>query len=290
MSKNQHKYFKETLYDSICQEYRIDKLYFESKTEHQHLMIFHNAQLGRVMTLDGIVQTTEADEFIYHEMLAHVPLIAHGNAKRVLIIGGGDGGMLREVAKHPVEHITQVEIDQAVVDMAIEYLPNHSAGAYSDPRLNLVIDDGFNFVKRVSASDDSEKFDVIISDSTDPIGPGEVLFSEDFYAFAKACLKPNGIMVTQNGVPFFQADEVTNTDVRMGTHFKDMRFYCAPVPTYYGGFMTFAWGCDDAESAQLDASTVEQRFASLGVDTKYYNSAIHGAAFALPQYVIDSLN
>ena len=96
------KYFKETLYDAVCQEYRIDKLYFESKTEHQHLMIFHNAQLGRVMTLDGIVQTTESDEFIYHEMLAHVPILAHGNAKRVLIIGGGDGGMLREVVKHPI--------------------------------------------------------------------------------------------------------------------------------------------------------------------------------------------
>ena len=113
-----NKFFKETLYDAVCQEFRIDKLYFESKTEHQHLMIFHNAQLGRVMTLDGIVQTTEADEFVYHEMMAHVPIFAHGSVKRVLIIGGGDGGMLREVVKHNIEHVTQVEIDEAVVDMA----------------------------------------------------------------------------------------------------------------------------------------------------------------------------
>ncbi len=278
------KYFKETLYDAVCQEYRVDKLYFESKTEHQHLMIFHNAMLGRVMTLDGIVQTTEADEFIYHEMLAHVPMLAHGQAKRVLIIGGGDGGMLREVVKHPIAHVTQVEIDQSVVDMAIEYLPKHSNGAYNDARLNLVIDDGFNFVNTFAASD-NEKFDVIISDSTDPIGPGEVLFSDDFYRLAKACLKSDGIMVTQNGVPFFQADEVQNTQTRMGALYRDMRFYCAPIPTYYGGFMTFAWGTDNTSASAPDAADLNHRFEALALETRYYNPAIHTASFALPQYI-----
>ncbi len=293
MINKQKKYFKETLYDAVCQEYRIDKMYFENKTEHQHLMIFHNAQLGRVMTLDGIVQTTEADEFIYHEMLAHVPLIAHGNAKRVLIIGGGDGGMLREVAKHPVDHITQVEIDRAVVDMAIKYLPNHSAGAYDDQRLKLVIADGFEFVKNFSTgseqSSEYEKYDVIISDSTDPIGPGEALFSSDFYAYAKGCLKPDGIMVTQNGVPFFQEDEIVDTHQRMGAQFSDMHFYCAPVPTYYGGFMTFAWGTDNPLSRTLDLATIQARFAALALNTRYYNPAIQQAAFAVPQYVINAI-
>ena len=283
------KHFKETLYDAVCQEYRIDKMYFESKTAHQHLMIFHNAQLGRVMTLDGIVQTTEADEFIYHEMLAHVPLLAHGNAKRVLIIGGGDGGMLREVIKHPIEHVTQVEIDQSVVDMAIEFLPKHSNGAYNDERLNLVIADGFDFVKQLSDSD-QPKFDVIISDSTDPIGPGEVLFTNDFYRFAKDCLNPNGIMVTQNGVPFFQADEVQNTHQRMGMLYQDMRFYCAPIPTYYGGFMTFAWGTDNPDASTPSTATLQQRFDALEIKTRYYNPAIHSASFALPQYIIDALD
>ncbi len=293
MTNKQKKYFKETLYDAICQEYRIDKMYFENKTEHQHLMIFHNAQLGRVMTLDGVVQTTEADEFVYHEMLAHVPLIGHGFAKRVLIIGGGDGGMLREVAKHPVEHITQVEIDQAVVDMAIEHLPNHSAGAYNDARLNLVISDGFEFVKSHStlvAEDPNLAFDVIISDSTDPIGPGEVLFSENFYAFAKACLAPNGIMVAQNGVPFFQEDEVVDTNQRMGAHFAEMQFYCAPVPTYYGGFMTFAWGTDNEAARELTLTEIKQRFNELSLKTRYYNPALQQAAFALPQYVLDAIS
>ncbi len=274
------KHFKETLYDAVCQEFRIDKLYFENKTEHQHLMIFHNAQLGRVMTLDGVVQTTEADEFIYHEMMAHVSLFAHGSAKRVLIIGGGDGGMLREVLKHNVEQVTQVEIDQAVVDMAIEYLPNHSQGAYDNSRLELVIADGMDFVRNTE-----QKYDVIISDSTDPIGPGEVLFTESFYELAKRCLNPGGIMTTQNGVPFFQKDEIQATYRNMGSQFADMTFYCAPIPTYYGGFMTFAWGSDDAAARQHKADTIQKRFMAANIDTKYYNADIHLASFALPQYI-----
>jgi spermidine synthase len=279
------KHFKETLYDSICQEFRIDKLYFEHKTDLQHLMIFHNAQLGRVMTLDGVVQTTEADEFIYHEMMSHVPMFAHGSAKRVLIIGGGDGAMLREVLKHPVEHVTQVEIDQAVVDMAIAYLPNHSAGSYDDPRLNLVIADGMDFVR-----ESAEQFDIIISDSTDPIGPGEILFTESFYAAAKRCLNNGGIMVTQNGVPFFQPDELRTTRQRMMPHFKDMGFYCAPVPTYYGGFMAFAWGTDTPALRSIDPHILQARFSESGIRTRYYNPAVHRAAFALPQYMIDAHN
>ncbi len=277
-------HFEETLYDAIAQKFRIDKLYFESKTEHQHLKIFHNAALGRVMTLDGIVQTTEADEFIYHEMMAHVPIIAHGDARRVLIVGGGDGGMLREVIKHPVESVAQVEIDAEVVEMAKTWLPNHSAGAYDDPRLELVIADGFAFVR-----DDTAHYDVIIVDSTDPIGPGEVLFSDDFYAHAHARLAPGGILVTQNGVPFFQPDELSTTHRRLGRHFSDATFYCAPVPTYYGGFMTFGWGSDDAALRAVPRDTVAERIAAAGLDTRYYNADIHGAAFALPNYVLAEL-
>ncbi len=196
--------------------------------------------------------------------------------------------MLREIIKHPIDHVTQVEIDQSVVDMAIEFLPKHSNGAYQDPRLNLIIDDGFNFVKHFAASDE-QRFDVIISDSTDPIGPGEVLFSDDFYHYAKQCLADNGIMVTQNGVPFFQADELQNTQKRMSPLYQDMRFYCAPVPSYYGGFMTFAWCTDNAQASAPALSVLQQRFSALGIKTRYYNPAIHGASFALPQYIINSL-
>lgn len=277
--------WSETLYDAYGQSFSVDKVYFESKTEHQHLMIFHNAMFGRVMVLDGIVQTTEKDEFIYHEMLTHVPLFAHGNAKRVLIIGGGDGGILREVCKHnTVEHVTQVEIDQAVIDMAKEYLPNHSAGAFDDPRANIVIDDGMRFVNETT-----DKFDVIISDSTDPIGPGEVLFTSDFYESCKRCLNEGGILATQNGVVFMQTDEVTTTSDRLAELYQDSYFYGAAVPTYVGGIMTFAWATDNPAYREQSLDTILQRFQAADIKTRYYNPAIHLAAFALPQYVLDAI-
>lgn len=279
------KVWSETLYDAYGQTFSVDKIYFESKTEHQHLMIFHNAVFGRVMVLDGIVQTTEKDEFIYHEMLAHVPLLSHANAKRVLIIGGGDGGILREVCKHSsVEHITQVEIDQAVIDMAKEYLPAHSNGAFDDPRANIVIDDGIKFV-----TESNEKFDIIISDSTDPIGPGEVLFSSPFYQGCKRCLNDNGILVTQNGVAFMQPDEVTTTAKRLAPLFKDHSFYGAAVPTYIGGIMTFAWASDNNEYRNPEPDTLRQRFEEAKIKTSYYNPEIHQASFALPQYIMNAL-
>lgn len=277
--------FAETLYDSYQQSFRIDKLYFESKTEHQHLMIFHNAKFGRVMVLDGIVQTTELDEFIYHEMLAHLPIIAHGDARRVLIVGGGDGGMLREVVKHrTVEAVTQVEIDPQVIEMAREYLPNHSAGAYDDERLELVFGDGSAFVR-----DTDQRFDVIISDSTDPVGPGEVLFTSTFYEDCRRCLKPGGILVAQNGVAFMQLDEVTTTAKRLAPLFSDWHFYGAAVPTYIGGMMTFAWATDEPAHRQLPVETVRARIAAADIKTKYYNADIHVAAFALPQYIVEAI-
>jgi spermidine synthase len=279
------KNFQETLYDALAQTFRIDKLYFEQKTGHQHLMIFHNAFLGRVMTLDGIVQTTEKDEFIYHEMMSHVPMLAHGNARKVLIIGGGDGGMLREVCRHKtVESVTMVEIDQAVIDMAREYLPNHSAGAFDDPRLNLVIADGMDYVRQTE-----DRFDVIISDSTDPIGPGEVLFTDDFYAQCKRILNQGGIMVTQNGVPFFQIDEVQTTRRRMSAHFTDQTFYSAAVPTYYGGIMTFAWGSDNSDARTISLDTLQDRYVTAGIETRYYTPEIHLASFALPRYILQKI-
>ncbi len=279
------KYFTETLYDPVGQTFRIDKLYFEQKTDHQHLMIFHNALLGRVMTLDGVVQTTERDEFIYHEMLAHVPLFAHGGARQVLIVGGGDGGMLREVLKHGEVEVTMVEIDQAVIEMSKQYLPGHSQGAFDDSRAHIVISDGMDFVR-----DTDQRFDVIISDSTDPIGPGEVLFSDDFYARCRRILNPGGILVTQNGVAFFQLDEVITTHRRMSAHFSDQSFYGAAVPTYYGGIMTFAWGSDTQALRGIDASLLQQRYTDSGISTRYYTPAIHTAAFALPRYIESALN
>ncbi|ALO45487.1 polyamine aminopropyltransferase [Pseudohongiella spirulinae] len=276
----------ETLYTGYGQSFSVDSVLFEHKTDHQHLMIFENQVFGRVMALDGVVQTTERDEFIYHEMLTHVPIIAHGAVKRVLIIGGGDGGILREVCRHAsIEHITQVEIDQSVIDMAIKYLPSHSAGAYNDIRANIVISDGFDFVQTTD-----QTFDVIISDSTDPHGPGEVLFTKDFYAGCQRCLNPGGILVTQNGVAFMQTDEVRNTAQRFSRLFKDSHFYSAAVPTYVGGIMAFAWASDTPAHRQLDVATVRQRWQAAGIKSRYYTPDIHVASFALPEYLMQAIS
>jgi len=275
--------FSETLHEGWAQTFKMEQVLFEVRTEHQHLVIFRNAYWGTVMALDGIIQTTEKDEFIYHEMMTHVPLFAHGDAKKVLIIGGGDGGILREVVKHPeVEAVTQVEIDAQVIEMCKKYLPNHSAGAFDDPRATIIIDDGVNFVRSTD-----EQFDVIISDSTDPVGPGEVLFSSPFYEGVKRCLKPGGVFVAQNGVVFMQGDEVTTSAQRLRPLFEDVHFYHAAVPTYVGGSMTFAWATDNAQLRQQPVEVIRERFERSGIQTRYYTPEVHVGSFALPQYVLD---
>ncbi|CUU23005.1 spermidine synthase [Duffyella gerundensis] len=281
----QNEMWFETLHPGFGQYFTVDDVLYREKTAHQDLIIFQNAAFGRVMALDGVVQTTERDEFIYHEMMTHVPLLAHGAAKKVLIIGGGDGAMLREVSRHTaIEQITMVEIDAGVVTFCKQYLPNHSAGAYDDPRFNLVIDDGVNFVTQTD-----EKFDVIISDCTDPVGPGESLFTSEFYAGCKRALNENGIFVAQNGVCFLQQDEALNSHRKLSHYFSDVSFYQAAIPTYYGGIMTFAWASDNPALRQLDAAILQHRFTAAGLNCRYYNAAIHTGSFALPQYLLNAL-
>ena len=269
----------ERLHDGYSQAHRMDRVLYDSETEHQRIVVFDSAQFGRVMTLDGVVQVTERDNFIYHEMLTHVPMVAHGAAKRVLIIGGGDGGMAREALRHPVERVTMVEIDAGVVEFCREYLPAISDGAFDDPRLDLQIADGADFVH-----DTDGGFDVIIVDSTDPVGPGEVLFTDHFYGHAKRALAPGGILVTQNGVPFMQGDELTGTLRAFQSLFDDAYAFVAPVPTYQGGFMAFGWGTD-SDARHVDLPTLEQRVAEIGLEGDYYTPEVHRAAFALPGYI-----
>ncbi|MFV1464024.1 MULTISPECIES: polyamine aminopropyltransferase [unclassified Phaeobacter] len=276
-----HTWITEGLHAHYAQRLRVDEMLYDSNTEHQRLKVFQNGQFGRVLTLDDVVQTTEGDNFIYHEMLTHVPILAHGNAKRVLIIGGGDGGMAREALRHAsVEHVTMVEIDGGVVEFSKEYLPMLSDGAFDDARLNLVINDGALFMK-----ENTEKFDVIIVDSTDPIGPGEVLFTDTFYGHAARSLTEDGIIVTQNGVPFMQGDELTGTLRAFQALFADASCYLATVPTYAGGPMAFGWGSHSDKARSVSLADLEARFAAAGIDTGYYNPEVHKAAFALPNYV-----
>ncbi|EPP1147426.1 polyamine aminopropyltransferase [Yersinia enterocolitica] len=282
---SQKELWYETLHANFGQYFSVENVLYREKTEHQDLVIFENPVLGRVMALDGVVQTTERDEFIYHEMMTHVPLLAHGQAKKVLIIGGGDGAMLREVSRHKnIEQITMVEIDAGVVEFCRQYLPNHSAGAYDDPRFKLVIDDGVNFVNQTT-----EKFDVIISDCTDPIGPGESLFTSAFYEGCARSLNEGGIFVAQNGVCFLQQDEAVDSHNKLSHYFKDVSFYQAAIPTYYGGIMTFAWATQNPQLRQLDITTLQQHFVEAGLTCRYYNPAIHVGSFALPQYLLDAL-
>ena len=273
-------WFRENLHGAYAQSMTVDELLFDSETDHQRLRVFQNAQFGRVLTLDDVVQTTEGDNFIYHEMLTHVPIIAHGAARRVLIIGGGDGGMAREVLRHKsVEHVTMVEIDAGVVEFSKTYLPMLSNGVFDDPRLNLVINDGAVFMK-----ENTEKFDVIIVDSTDPIGPGEVLFTDTFYGHAKRSLTDGGILVTQNGVPFMQGNELTNTMRAFQALFTDATCYMATIPTYAGGPMAFGWGTD-GNARQVSLNSLINRWAVADIASDYYTPAVHQGAFALPAYV-----
>lgn len=277
--------YLETLYPTWGQQFVMDEVLFEVETEHQHLIIFKNEQWGTVMALDGVIQTTEKDEFVYHEMMVHVPMLAHGNAKNVLIIGGGDGGILREVLKHPnVESVTQVEIDQQVIDMCVKYLPNHSAGAYDHPKANIVIADGVDYVNKCK-----ETYDVIISDSTDPMGPGEVLFTSRFYQGIRNCLHPSGVFVAQNGVSFMQTEEVTTAYKRLSPLFSQATFYSGAVPTYVGGIMTFAWATDDPRLKEQPVELIRQRYEAAGLTTRFYTPKVHVGSFALPKYVLNAM-
>ena len=275
------RFFDETLHSDYRQSLKIDEVLYDNQSDVQHIQVFQNNRFGRVLTLDGVVQTTEGDEFIYHEMLTHVPILAHGAPRRVLIVGGGDGGMAREVLRHAaIDHVTMVEIDAGVVEFSKTYLPRLSDGAFDDPRLDLVIADGADFMAQ-----SDQHFDVIIIDSTDPIGPGEVLFTDSFYDHARARLAEGGILVTQNGVPFMQPDELTGTMRAFKQLFADWGCYIASIPTYAGGPMAFGWGSQSPAGRAVSVEQLGARFAASGIETRYYTPAVHKAAFGLPAYI-----
>lgn len=275
------EWFTEKLHADLAQQLKVSEMLFEGRTEFQDAKVFANDHLGKVLVLDGVVQTTLADEFVYHEMFAHVPLFAHGAPKSVLIIGGGDGGLLEEALKHKsITHATMVELDGGVVEISKQHMPEISNGAFEDPRTNLIIGDGAKYV-----AETDQRFDVILIDSTDPQGPGEVLFSQAFYADCKRCMNPGGILVTQNGVPFMQGQELTDSVTRFRSLFGDGSAYVITVPTYAFGMMALGWASDDASLRQVDLAVLEARFAAAAFDTQYYTPDVHRAAFALPMYV-----
>jgi spermidine synthase len=279
------KRFGETLYDAYGQEFRIDALYCDRHTAHQQLSIFHNALYGRVMALDGIVQLTERDAFIYHEMLVHLPVLAHGQVRRVLLLGGGDGAALAELCRYSaIESIDMVELDGELIELCRQHLPMLGAEAWQDPRLSLHIAEGLGWLQRSDA-----EFDLIIADVTDPVGPGAALFSEDFYDACRQRLAPGGLLVAQNGVGWLQLDQLVETADQLAPRFADWHFFSAAVPSYIGGNMNFAWASDDASLRQIPAEQLADRQRAADIETRYYTAEIHRAAFALPRYLLDAI-
>ena len=272
--------FEETDNPDVNIVLSVDKPIYAGKTAFQEVEVFENAVFGRVLALDGIVQTTERDEFVYHEMLVHPAMFAHGAARRVLIIGGGDGGAIEAALKHPVERVTMVEIDAQVIELCRTHLPTVCGDAFDDTRLDLIIGDGVKYV-----AETEQRFDVILVDSTEPVGPGVVLFETPFYASCQRCLAASGILVTQNAVPFLQGDVARDACARLKPLFVDVALYLASVPTFIGGHMVFAWASDDAGTRQVAVETLAERHAEAAIATRYYTPEVHKAAFALPPYI-----
>jgi spermidine synthase len=239
------RWVEETLHRGFRIRLKADRVLFDSETDHQQLIILETPEFGRVMMLDGVIQLASKDEFVYHEMMSHVPLFAHGRARKALIVGGGDGGVLREALKHPeLETVTLCEIDRSVIELCREYFPEVSAGAYDNPRTRIVIADGTKFV-----AETEERFDVIMVDSTDPIGPGAVLFTREFYAGCRKALAPGGLLVTQNGLPFLQAAELQQSVGFFREMFADAFAYLATTP-------------DRTETSEISASRAASRSVS----------------------------
>ena len=278
----------ETLYDAWGQRFRVKRELARVQSAFQDIMIFESETHGRVMMLDGVVQITEADEFSYQEMIAHVPLLAHGAAKNVLIIGAGDGGVLRRVLQHKgVERAVMVEIDGEVIRLSKEFLPGIAGDAWNDPRAQVLVADGIDYVRK--APDAS--FDVVIVDSTDPIGVGEVLFTDEFYANVARLLSDRGLVVNQCGVPIMQADELRDTSLRRGKVFADVWAYVAAVPTYVGGYMTLGWSAKDPAARHATVEQIRERAEKAGIlgQTRYWTPEIQAAAFHLPPYIAEHL-
>lgn len=274
-------WFNETLYKGFRQSHEVKKVLFEGRSQYQNVVVFESARYGRILGLDGVVQCTEGDEFVYHEMLTHLPILAHGKVSSVLIIGGGDGGILEEVLKHKsVKRATMVEIDDVVIDVSKKFLSSICGKAFQDKRTNLIVGDGAAWVR-----DTKERYDLIIVDRPDPVGPATVLFSKEFYRNCRRVMKPGAILVAQNGVPHMQGPELTDALKLFRGIWKKSGTYLAVVPTYVCGFMSLTWA-SDRDLAAIPAKQAAARFRKAKLkDLRYYNPDIHAGAFALPNFV-----
>lgn len=262
---------------------KVDKQLYSGKSEFQRIDIFESKEFGRFLTLDGYMMLTERDEFIYHEMITHVPMAVHPNVRKVLVIGAGDGGVVRELTRYTtIERIDLVEIDEMVVEVCKEFLPK-TACRFDDERVKVYYQDGLKFIRKYE-----NEYDLIIVDSTDPFGPGEGLFTKEFYGNCFKALKKDGIMVNQHESPFYteDANAMKRAHKRIVESFEISRVYQAHIPTYPSGHWLF--GFASKKYHPLNDLRAEE-WNALKLKTKYYNTNLHKGAFYLPNYVEEML-
>lgn len=271
-------WYSERQNENLLLSCRIRQTLHVEKTPFQDLAIVDTIQFGRMLVLGGVVQTSVLDEFIYHEMLAHVPLNTHAAPKDVLIIGGGDGGLLREVVKNPtVRRAVLCEIDERVPAVSKQYLPELAVG-FDDPKAEVVIGDGIKYV-----ADHKDSFDVILCDSTDPVGPSVGLFSREFYQSVFEALRPDGIFVAQTESPYFHTDMFARILNDLRGIFPIARGYWSLVPSYPSAAWSFSMGSKKYDPLETDPTNIPD------LNTRFYTPELHKASFALPRFVLNEI-
>ncbi|MEM1483301.1 polyamine aminopropyltransferase [Oscillospiraceae bacterium PP1C4] len=276
-------WFSEKHTPNVKLSIKVDRQLYCGKSEFQRIDVFDSKEFGRFLTLDGFMMLTEKDEFIYHEMIVHTPMAVHPLAKRILVIGAGDGGVVRELTKyHYVEHIDLVEIDELVVEVCKKYLPQTSC-CLNDPRVKIHYQDGLKYIRKCQ-----DEYDLIIVDSTDPFGPGEGLFTKEFYGNCYKALKADGIMVNQHESPFYADDAAAmqRAHKRIVESFPISRVYQAHIPTYPSGHWLFGFASKQYHPTK-DLNSA--KWNALGFKTQYYNTQLHTSSFSLPNYVEEML-
>lgn len=279
--------FKERLHKGYAQVMELSgKPLADEKSRYQRIKIFDTPNNGRVMTLDDIVQITTRDESAYAEMLTHLPLLEHGKAERVMIVGGGDLSIADEALKHKgVKEVVLVDIDGRVIELCRQHFGEINAKAFKDKRLKLEVADAFEYLGR---KESKNRFDLIVADRPDPVGPGKALFGETFYDRVRNALKPGGFATFQTGVPFYQPWEITEALNELAEFFPSSGLYLTVVPTYIGGFMALSWA-GKGKSAKLGTPAGIKKaaaaFKKAKLKTDYYNPAVHAASFALPEWI-----
>jgi len=266
----------EKFQDSTAMSFRLKKVLFSEQSPFQHVCVVETQSLGKLLLNDGMTMVSEADEFVYHEMISHVPLFSHPDPKKVLIIGGGDGGTAREVLRHKsIEKCTMVEIDEAVVRACKEHIPSVSC-ALNDPRLSLIIDDGVKYIEKTE-----ERFDVILIDSTDPIGPAQPLFGEEFYQNVASHLNSKGIVVSQAESVFWGKELQESLLKILKKTFQHLYLYNYSNLTYPGGLWSFSFASQETEPFPYDLG---KKIQESQFPFRYYNECMHKGAFSLPSF------